>query len=738
MTALYTSIFAAAALADARAKTQRRNDWEEKIAAVKAEVNELVDEEQRLLDSLESRRKSTGGLNRLLQARGLGTVTNFSPAPRRVTPNQPTRSFHTERSLLSAANAQLLDSALAEETNDFRIAAEAEYDDFAIEDETLPGWAHDDPLRVKAIQKLALRQFAIRLLLRPIIAHRYAGVSMNYSADMDLPEINVRKLLDELNSVRHRIRALKTHKNAGYDDVIGHYTTMQPDETRKESVRLDAELNRDIQSFTRDQMSLQELLMRISSNLLASAEPDRTAAFRYILIAFSQARQNDINDLLLRALLPNGFNLSTSLIITIISFFRKSKNLKDFDMFLQMLSGHGGYSANLGTLGRYRNRKMNGLEIVCPPLDSNNPVIYCELIAAALRFDQPDRADAWLQAARSVGFFDNFTTLFYYTRFYSIRQDWEKGVNVLRRATTYMVSSTDHQSHMVERLLMLMVHLCDSCGKKEVSKVLITAAVRSGFEPPIPSAQSGIVPIVDHDFKRWTEAARSAPRENADRPLWKKCFDFVNDFGEDLNVFEAENEAIALDHASFLALHARDSFSTTLAGNTSDHKDAKPAAISSSASLRSMNNPRGFKAQKDEMTALKDEVSQLRDLVFELRKHHIESSFKEDDIHEVEQETHSSQPTETSPTPAPETPNTPMNVKFKRISKMIDSEGTLPPSEVSPRPFTRRFSKRDTTMPLTDPPTASDTPVQAVSTPERPKGFRTIASAMAKKSARQK
>lgn len=74
VTALYTSIFAAAALADAKAKTQRRHDLEEKIAAVKAEVNELVDEEHRILESLQSRRKSRG-INRLLQDRGFGSVT---------------------------------------------------------------------------------------------------------------------------------------------------------------------------------------------------------------------------------------------------------------------------------------------------------------------------------------------------------------------------------------------------------------------------------------------------------------------------------------------------------------------------------------------------------------------------------------------------------------------------------------------------------------------------------------
>ena len=112
---------------------------------------------------------------------------------------------------------------------------------------------------------------------------------------------------------------------------------------------------------------------------------------------------------LLRTLLPHRFHLSTSLIITVLNFYRRSKNLKDFDLFLQMLTGEG-WSANLGALAPYVRRKVNGLEVVVPPMDSNNVLIYSELIICALRFNQPDRADAWLQAARRVGFFDNFNT----------------------------------------------------------------------------------------------------------------------------------------------------------------------------------------------------------------------------------------------------------------------------------------------------------------------------------------
>lgn len=731
VTALYTSIFAAAALADARAKAQRRHDWEEKIAAVKAEVNELVDEEQRILDSLYSRRKRNRGISLLLQTRGLGTVSNLSPTPQRVTPSRPTRSLHTGRRMLSAVNAQLSENWTVEGVSEPDVHEIEDGELLAAMHDTIPHWVLKDGLRMKAMQKLALRQFAIRLLLRPIIAHRYSGIPMNYAADFDMPQINVEKLLDELNSIRRRINDLKSNRKATFRDVVHDYIEMPHDNIQKMRESLDAELNQDIQMFMSKRMSLEELLMRISHNLLSSVDPDRTAAFRYILIAFTRARQNDLNDLLLRTLLPNRFYLSTSLIVTIISFFRKSKNLKDFDLFLQMLSGEG-YSTNLGSVGHYRRRNINGLEMVVPPLDSSNPVIFAELISAALRFDQPDRADAWLQAARSVGFFDNFTTLFYYIRFYSIRQDWEKGTSALKRAVTFLVSSTDHSRQMVERLLRLMVHLCDSCSRRDASEALISAAMHSGFDPSLPSSQMDVVPIVDPHFERWTHAAQKVPKENVDRPLWQKCYDFAQAFGHQLDELEvSKNDTRSQAFANFTACHAQEAISSTIA---SDHSDAKSRSNSQPESPAAAEHPSAETGRNDEFTALKGEVAELRELVFQLRKHHIEASFKGENPNDLDLNLQPSQPAkDPSPTSTSDTKDSPMKVKFERISDLIDGDEyrTLPPTPPkSRRPISRRKQRAAlmSMMPPADSFTASDSPSQTVhSMREQAKGLHTKA-----------
>ncbi|KAJ5412911.1 hypothetical protein N7465_005216 [Penicillium sp. CMV-2018d] len=680
VTALYGSIFAAAAIADASVKDRRRHDWDEKIAAVKAEVSELVDEEERILASLQSRRE-TRGLNRLIQARGFGTVARFPPGIQSPASLNRMRAFHTERTRLNAIGAQAVENQPAED--DEHTIDEQDESEIFLPQETLPSWVLEDDLRLKAIQKLALRQFAIRILLRPAIAHRYSGVSMNYAADFETPQVNVAQLLEELNNLRHRMNTLKTNRHAAYSDITQDYAASQLGEMQRERETLDAELTNDIHIYTSQQMSLQELLLRISNNILSSRDPDRPTAFRLMIMAFGQTRQNDLVELLLRTLLPNRFFLNPSLVITIITFFRKSKNLKDFDLFLKMLGGEG-YSVNLGSRGVYKHRTVNGMDLIVPSLNSSNPVIYAALIGAALRFDQPDRADAWLQAARGGGFFDSWETLFTYLRFYSLRRDWDKGANVLKRAVTYLLSSTDHRLDSVERLLGRMVGLCDSCDRLDASDALVRAAVHSGFDPRLLSRQSDSGPFVHADPKRWSKAAKQTPKENIDRPLWQKCYDFGNTFGEYLSQIEVPAEdTFARRNAKLADQHADNALFTALGrGRTPASGEGKP--------------PAGNTVNED-ISTLKGEVAQLRELIYELRKHHIsEPSSTKDSSHTSTSEETLNPSSETiTPLKNPQPATPPPTRNFTRTSTRI-SLARSQTSSSSPRKPSKRNRRRET------------------------------------------
>ncbi|KAJ5492308.1 hypothetical protein N7453_010405 [Penicillium expansum] len=683
VTALYGSIFAGAAIADASVKDRRRHDWDEKIAAVKAEVSELVDEEERILASLQSRRE-TRELNRLIQARGFGTVSRFPLGVQSPASFNRIRAFHTERTRLNAVGARTVENQPSEE--DEHTIDEQDESEIFLPQETLPSWVLEDDLRLKAIQKLALRQFAIRILLRPAIAHRYSGVSMNYAADFETPQVNVSQLLEELNHIRHRMNTLKTNRHATYSDITQDYAASQLGEMQRERETLDTELTNDIHIYTSQQMSLQELLMRISNNILSSRDPDRPTAFRLMIMAFGQTRQNDLVELLLRTLLPNRFFLNPSLVITIITFFRKSKNLKDFDLFLKMLGGEG-YSVNLGSRGVYKHRTVNGMDLIVPSLNSSNPVIYAALIGAALR-------------CTGGGFFDSWETLFTYLRFYSLRRDWDKGVNVLKRAVTYLLSSTDHRLDSVGRLLGRMVGLCDSCDRLDASDALVRAAVHSGFDPRLLSRQSDSGPFAHADPKRWSKAAKQTPKENIDRPLWQKCYDFGNTFGEYLSQVEVPvEETFARRNAKLADQHADNALFTALGrGRTSASGQGQ--------------TPAGNTVNED-ISTLKGEVAQLRELIYELRKHHIsETSTKDSSRTSTGEETLSPSAETAIPlkNPQPQTPSVSRN--FTRTSTRI-SLARSQTSSSSPRKSTKRNRQRE---PSADQPAVESTGPLAEST----------------------
>lgn len=501
-------------------------EWEERIAAVKEEVDVLVGEEQRLISALESRkgRRVVGGTT--IQSRSYSTTV-------------PRFSIDLDHDL---DERELVKRSLAEFDNQDDAAVRQHEADEEPEELRTPIWLAGPSMKEKAIRVLALKQLAIRLMLRPTLAHDYEGLPMKYAGDSDVPRIKPTRLLTELNNLRKRIDFLRENENVNVDDIMHAFRANPYHVVRQEKFKLDNEMEQITNIYLSGRISVQEYLLRVASNLSRSIEPDRPRAFKIMLLAFTHTRQNDLGLMILRTLFPNRFRLSSPLIITILNFYRKTKDLLNFDLFLQMLIG-GGYPVNLGKMPHFRHKVINGIDLTIPPLDSSNPVLYAALISACLRFDQPERADAYLQAARLTGYMDDYHTLFAYLKFYAIRQDWWNGVNTLKRAIAYMGSTSVHIEKYAERLIFLMVHLCDSCEKSAVSEAIIKAAVDSGFDPKLGERQQDIEDEIDPLFERWIGASMMSESGNEGLPIGEKCFSFLRTAGDvvsDLGEFPEE------------------------------------------------------------------------------------------------------------------------------------------------------------------------------------------------------
>jgi hypothetical protein len=541
VTALYSSIFAGAAVADAKVKEKRRLEWEEKILAVKEEVKDLVDEEVRLLEALTSRQPK---LNKFMQRRDYTTDTRSSWAAEAAKHEE----LDTSRfGLIHRRYQESLEPEIRE--NDRCEAVEAEAEDFDdMEDllfeyarhgdsENVDGraprpepdfiWENGDIIRIKAVQKLALRQLALRFMLRPSVAHDYAGLPLDYPANPSVRQFQPEDLLRELQSARRRLYTLKYVKDTPYEDLMRDMNIREYDESRRIRHTRDGDVKTDISAYLHHHIPLQELLMRLANNLMSCDEPDRPRALQLMIVAFTRTKQNDLVDLVLKALIPNLFELTTPLIISILTYFRKSKNLKAFDQFLQMLRGEGGYYVNLKAT--WEQKVVNGIEITIPPLASSNPVLFNTLIAATLRFGQADRAQAFLQVYRAHGFADDFGTLCAFFRFYTIRKNWESGISTILRALSFMASSTSHPEKRIGRLIVHMVHFCDSCQQGDIAASLVGAAVQSGFDWQIALDNRDLASDFDPVFQRWRDAAKEADMPvRPNKTISAKCHDFVS------------------------------------------------------------------------------------------------------------------------------------------------------------------------------------------------------------------
>ncbi|KAI9045225.1 uncharacterized protein KD926_009639 [Aspergillus affinis] len=678
VTALYTSIFAAAALADAQAKDQRRLEWKEKIAAVKEEVNELVDEERRLLEALASRQKPRL-FNATFHARQHRpfqmTSEIFSRRPGQLslrsyhsqTVTKNSKEKHNKESEVDAGlspellreNSKLfselssegswnviipresLNRHLDDDTpDDVYVTPDAVHDadtfrdpllsrlaqderGFAFEKNTIPLWLVKDKARMKAIRVVALKQLAIRFLLRPTIAHDYLGLRAQYETDPSQPRLRTQQLLYELNKLRRKMMKLKTRKQVDPEDIVPG-CNVEADKYR--SFEVDRQIRTDVEDYLCGDASLDELLIKLAHSLANSPDPDRVVGLKYMLLAFTRTRQTDLAELVLKAILPNMFPLNSSLILAILTHNYRTKNLRGWDTFLDMLSGKN-FPVDIGKLGFFKPKRVNNIDITIPPSSSANAVVYSTLILGCLNFGQPDRANAYLSYARSIGYMDSFPTLNAYLKYYGNQRDWRACLQIMKRALAFMASSTEHPEVELERLITLMVRACDNCNAHDLSEALIVTAVNSGFAWESAMKQIDLIFPADLDYKRWETARDSSSSDMSQKPIWEKCYAFVNAASDKLNDLGPDAEP-ARRWMKLMDTYSQQVLSSMVSGAPTEFKQAgnliaqlENLQISQSPNVDDQTSSYSndiAEAHQREISSLKDEVSQLKQMVFEL------------------------------------------------------------------------------------------------------------------------
>lgn len=621
MTMFYSSIFATAVFLDADAKTKRRNEWEKKIGEVKEEVTTMKNEEARMVENILSRKRMRVSTSPPLRRRQYSTMAAGAAFA-------PPKSYQDE---MQQDGLGRLSSQTSKDIPPSEQALEPT-EESALDTESDPwnddgSWSTNDPLRVRAIQRLATKQLVIRFMLRPTVGSNYSGVRMGYPSGLELPKLNTEGLLEELNSIRKRMNTLKYSESEVSDPLLQDISWTRSSELHEERDRLDDELHSLL--FQRpNTTSSPEMLLRICDNLLSTEEPISSSTMSLLMQYFVRARENDLASIVLTTLLPAKIQLSRSVIITSLNFFSKARDLYGFEGFLRRLQGAGG-AVNIPKF--WEARRVGKEEVPVPPAPGH-PFVYNGLICAAIKFEQFDKANAWLHMMRQTGYGGDHSVLGAFLRCYGEKSDWEKGAPFLLSAVNYIMSSKAHKRGVIERLIVYMLVFCQNCQKTALFSDIISAAVESGFRWELGRTKKDTNLLFKVAFNSWRDATeKSATSAAFDRTTAEKCQSFGELIKESIQV--AVNEKNDPTAGTRRLKHGRrsDMNSRRYASENTDNFTTSPATSSDGApieqnkspvldSLRESHMPDADSFYAHEQKQLRAEVSSLRKELSELRK----------------------------------------------------------------------------------------------------------------------
>ncbi|KKZ63970.1 hypothetical protein EMCG_01724 [[Emmonsia] crescens] len=533
VTLLYSAIFATAVMFDADAKTKRRTELERKIEAVKEEVEELRIEEARILNGIAARRK-VRQLPLPLQRRQYSTVaanaTQASPSIERYQGVNPFPIERFENQELSTFKDR------PEMITDVFEKGSAKKRDPADEDERFQrqyDLAGQDVLRERAIQLLAIRQLAIKLLLRPSIAHSYGEVVADYGEEFDHPRFKTQDYLVELHAIKRRITRLRFRKEESYDDLVRNITIQEQAALQQERQELHNNLQEAFESFSRKTISLQRLLLIASEILVASEEPILPQTVELMITQFTRSKQNDLVKMVIDSLFPNRIRMTPPVIVSAINFFNKTKDLFGFDGLLRLLQGDS-FPVNIPVL--WETVSIGDVQVAVPP-KPRHPFVMNALISASLSFNQPQNADAYLHILRESGYNEGAQVLGSYLRYYTVSPNWRKGGYVLLRSVAFIMSTKAHFGNAINRLILYMVAFCNSCGKHELSEAIVKAAVETGIDWRPSYNKRDLRSSVKTALNQWSTAAEHASITiPANWPLGQRCYEFAKQIEQRIRV----------------------------------------------------------------------------------------------------------------------------------------------------------------------------------------------------------
>ena len=458
-TLLLTPVFGGALIVDTKAKGKRRKEWDEKIAAAKAEIEQIRgsgfktynirSRNLRRLPAL-SRNYSTAVVARLVSA----DEDNEDPIEAVEWPSAP-EPYHHDQASARTPPVSIHDSRPTDEI------AESQ------RESTLNRTALET---CKRVQRLVAIKLAIKMILHVHIGKspRYINNSSDYVFDHDQSRLphNANELICHLKQICNTLRILSSEELrlswAAYQSL-----------TRGESCNLDKDMCEIARRFRQGELNVAQLVERFAESLLSSPDSPTVHGYIPLLKVLSRARFEELSSMVDGTMIEARLPYDQHAVFTLLWQYGKNKEARYFDRLIKKLTTDGA-NARFGEQWLWRN--IDGTLVPMPP--SQDPQILQILIYAALKCNQPHRAEAWskLLSWTRNGHLWRSHVMRNFLKYYSAHRNWHKGKVWLKSALLQAEMLAGQGIRHLQRVTFSMLDFCVAYGERALYRDIMKAA----------------------------------------------------------------------------------------------------------------------------------------------------------------------------------------------------------------------------------------------------------------------
>jgi hypothetical protein len=476
-TLLLTPILATALLADTSWKDKRRKDWAQQIAQIEAETEEIQSRALQSWQALQSRSLSLGA------AQQRRYYSSAIARPLMSTPGGE------EMPGVEIGDEPEWFEARAKESGDAAVKPQDTEEKDCIEPRQQAEENSDRLRRLLAI-KLALNlTIYINTGVSPSKIRREIRIpdwNEDFTFDLDrYQELNT--LMKQMRSLCSSVEHLKLTLPEGAVPVRHESMNEHLQELQNEICHIS-------EQYRTRNLTLTEFITKYTVAILRSTVAPTSRAYLALFrgLASGSGLDQPSHDLAMQTLFTweqSKLPICDSDLFVILTELARRKHVQKFDGLMRDLT----MSPSVLNMPRWTWERVNDVQVPVPV--SHHPALLITLVHCALRFDQPQKAEAWSEILRKTWvnindptqrtplsrFFTNWM------RYYEVQGNWRKGLAWLDAAQKWIISIASFDMYSLQRLAVGMLSLCFACGKAQEYEEILSAAVDSGLPPMNPS-----------------------------------------------------------------------------------------------------------------------------------------------------------------------------------------------------------------------------------------------------------